>query len=259
MSEDPRKTHYSYEHYKSETVAEGFDALRFGGPIGEIVQHTQEVLLMAAFGPIRGRTILDVGTGTGRAALAFARAGAVVTGIDASEQMLAVARRTAEERTLAATFQIGDAHAIPFADQHFECAVSLRVIMHTPNWQQCVRELCRVAQWRLVIDFPSSQSAAAIESRSRRKKLARGEKVEAYRTLAVNDVRAVIEAAGFKIIGVHKQFVLPINFHKLFNAPVLTNAVESTLAVFGLLNLFGSPVTITAERIPLRQGYGGQV
>ena len=46
----------------------------------------------------------------------------------------------------------------------------------------------------------------------------------------------------------HKQFVLPINFHKLFNAPMFTNAVESTLAVFGLLNLFGSPVTITAER-----------
>lgn len=248
MSVDPENKHYSYEHYKSDTVAEGFDALRFGGPIGEIVQHTQEVLLMAAFGPIRGRTILDVGTGTGRAALAFARAGAVVTGIDASEQMLAVARRTAEERKFTATFQTGDAHAIPFADRQFECAVSLRVIMHTPNWQQCVSELCRVANWRIVVDFPSSRSAASIESRSRQKKLARGEKVEAYRTLAVDDVRAVIEAAGFKVIGVHKQFVLPINFHKLFNSPMFTTAVETTLATFGLLSVFGSPVTITAER-----------
>jgi ubiquinone/menaquinone biosynthesis C-methylase UbiE len=249
VSADPQKNdHYSYEHYRSDKVAEGFDALRFGGPIGQLVQHTQEVLLMAAFGPIRGRTILDVGTGTGRAALAFARAGAVVTGIDASEQMLAVARRTAEERKLNATFQVGDAHAIPFGDKQFDCAVSLRVIMHTPDWQKCVTELCRVAKWRVVVDFPSARSAAAIESRARRKKLARGEKVEAYRVLDVDAVRAVIEAAGFKIIGVHKQFVLPINFHKLFNMPVLTNAVESTLAVFGLLNLFGSPVTITAER-----------
>lgn len=250
MSGDSQKNdHYSYEHYKSETVAEGFDALRFGGPIGEIVQHDQEVLLMAAFGPIQGRTILDVGAGTGRAALAFARAGAIVTGIDASEQMLAVARRTAEERKLTATFQVGDAHAIPFGDRAFQCAVSLRVIMHTPNWKQCVEELCRVAKWRVVVDFPSAKSAAAIESRSRQKKLVRGEKVEAYRVLNVDDVRAVIEAAGFKVIGVHKQFVLPINFHKLFNSPLFTNAVESTLSVFGLLNLFGSPVTITAERV----------
>jgi ubiquinone/menaquinone biosynthesis C-methylase UbiE len=247
---DPgKKDHYSYEHYRSEKVAEGFDALRFGGPIGEIVQHEQEVLLMAAFGPIRERTILDVGTGTGRAALALARAGAVVTGVDASEEMLAVARRTAEERKLTATFQVGDAHALPFADRQFACAVSLRVIMHTPNWKQCVSELCRVANWRVVVDFPSARSAAALESRSRQKRLAKGEKVEAYRTLAVDDVRKVIEAAGFKVVGVHKQFVLPINFHKLFNSPVFTNAVESTLAVFGLLNLFGSPVTITAERV----------
>jgi SAM-dependent methyltransferase len=241
--------HYSYEHYKSDKVAEGFDALRFGGPIGEIVQHDQEVLLMAAFGPIQGRTILDVGTGTGRAALAFARAGAVVTGIDASEQMLAVARRTAAERKLNATFQAGDAHAIPFGDRAFECAVSLRVIMHTPDWKKCVQELCRVAKWRIVVDFPSAKSAAAIESRARQKKLARGEKVEAYRVLDVAEVRSVIEAAGFKVIGVHKQFVLPINFHKLFNSPLFTNAIESTLSVFGLLSLFGSPVTITAERL----------
>ncbi len=260
MSADPQKNdHYSYEHYRSDTVAEGFDALRFGGPIGQMVQHSQDVLLMAAFGPIRGRTILDVGTGTGRAALAFARAGAVVTGIDASEQMLAVARRTAEERKLGAAFHVGDAHAIPFGDQQFECAVSLRVIMHTPDWQQCVAELCRVAKWRVVVDFPSSKSAAALESRARLKKLARGEKVEAYRTLAVDEVRAVIEAAGFRIIGVHKQFVLPINFHKIFNMPALTQAIEGVLRVGGLLRVFGSPVTITAERVPLGQGSGGQV
>lgn len=249
MSEDPRKSHYSYEHYKSETVAEGFDALRFGGPIGQLVQHTQEVLLMAAFGPIQGRTILDVGTGTGRAALAFARAGAVVTGIDASEEMLAVARRSAAERKLTATFQLGDAHAIPFADRQFDCAVSLRVIMHTPDWERCVQELCRVAKWRIVVDFPSARSAAALESRSRRKKLERGDKVEAYRTIGEDDVRGVIEAAGFKVIGVHKQFVLPINFHKLFNAPALTESVEAILRFTGLLKVFGSPVTMTAERL----------
>ena len=249
MSDDREKAHYSYEHYKSETVAEGFDALRFGGPIGQLVQHEQEVLLMAAFGPIRGRTILDVGTGTGRAALAFARAGADVTGIDASAEMLAVARRTAEERKLAVTFQTGDAHAIPFGDRQFECAVSLRVIMHTPDWKRCVEELCRVAKWRIVVDFPSATSAAAIESRSRQKKQARGEKVEAYRTLKVDDVRAVIEAAGFRVIGVHKQFVLPINFHKLFNAPALTQSVEAILRFAGLLKIFGSPVTLTAERV----------
>ena len=43
-------------------------------------------------GDIRGRPVLDVGTGTGRAAILLAKAGGEVTGVDASEQMLAVAR-----------------------------------------------------------------------------------------------------------------------------------------------------------------------
>jgi hypothetical protein len=62
-------------------------------------------------------------------------------------------------------------------------------------------------------------------------------------------VRAVIERSGFRVIGVHKQFVLPINFHKLFNMPMLTEGIEAVLRLTGLLKVLGSPVTITAERV----------
>ncbi len=30
------RNHYSYTHYADQAVAEGFDALRFGGPIGKL-------------------------------------------------------------------------------------------------------------------------------------------------------------------------------------------------------------------------------
>ena len=57
--------------------------------------------------------MLDVGTGTGRAAIALARRGAVVTGVDASEEMLAVARQRAPRTAGAAsTFVSGDAHGL---------------------------------------------------------------------------------------------------------------------------------------------------
>ena len=48
-------------------------------------------------GRFSSATILDVGTGTGRAALLLARGGARVTGVDASEEMLAVARARAAD------------------------------------------------------------------------------------------------------------------------------------------------------------------
>lgn len=240
--------HYSYEHYRSKAVAEGFDALRFGGPIGQLIQETQQAVLLRALAPIEGRRLLDVGTGTGRAALAFAREGAVVTGVDASAEMLAVAERHAAEQGLTATFRVGDAHQLPFADGEFEAAVSLRVIMHTPNWRQCVRELCRVSSARVVVDFPALGSFASIESAIRRLRKALGGKVEAYRVLREADVREVLTASGFRVIEVHRQFVLPINFHKLFNSRRFSTRVEGGLAALGLLRLLGSPVTMVAER-----------
>jgi len=88
----PDRDHYSYAHYANRQVAEGFDALRFSGPIGQLLLDTQEALLLNALAPMAGRRVLDVGTGTGRAAIGLAKAGATVTGVDASNEMLEVAR-----------------------------------------------------------------------------------------------------------------------------------------------------------------------
>ena len=94
---DPKsaREHYSYAHYASRDVAEGFDALRFGGPIGRYLLETQEALLTEVLSPLKGLQVLDVGTGTGRVALGLAAQGARVRGLDASTEMLDVARERA--------------------------------------------------------------------------------------------------------------------------------------------------------------------
>src|SRR5919201_5801665 len=104
------KQHYSYAHYADPATARTFDEKRFGGPIGSIVASTQAKTLADFVGRIQHRRILDVGTGTGRAALLFARGGARVTGIDASEQMLQVGRdRATAEGVTTILFKLGDA------------------------------------------------------------------------------------------------------------------------------------------------------
>jgi hypothetical protein len=67
----PGEDHYSYALYADPATAEGFDALRFGGPIGRLVAESQEQVIASFLDPIGGRHILDVGTGTGRAAIAL--------------------------------------------------------------------------------------------------------------------------------------------------------------------------------------------
>lgn len=244
MSDD----HYSYRLYADASMADRFEAMRFSGPIGTLLAETQDRVIAGFLGDVAGRTILDVGTGTGRAAIGLARKGARVTGVDASAEMLRVARDRAASDQADVVFAVGDAHHLDFGDRAFDCAVSLRVLMHTPDWRRCLAELCRVAGDRVVFDYPSALSAAALQAGWRRALAAAGRPVEAYRVLRASAVRQAVARAGFRIDRVHRQFVLPIALHKALGSRRFTIGLERLLAAIGLLRLFGSPVTVVAVR-----------
>ena len=244
----PSTDHYSYSVYADPAMAEAFDTLRFSGPIGRLIAETQEQVIASFLAPIKGRTILDVGTGTGRAAMALAARGGVVTGVDASAEMLAVAERRAKAASMNVTFTRGDAHGLAFPDRSFDAVTCLRVLMHTPDWRQSLAELCRVARDRIVFDYPAASSAAALQALTRHVTHAFGARVEAYRVFSDRSVRLALEASGFRLADAHRQFVLPIAFHKRLSSAAATVRIEGALSRAGLTRLLGSPVTVMAER-----------
>jgi ubiquinone/menaquinone biosynthesis C-methylase UbiE len=248
VSRRPGDDHYSYTVYADPATARTFDDRRFGGPIGSLVASTQARVLTNMVGRIQERPILDVGTGTGRAALLFARGGARVTGVDASEEMLAIARQRASAEGVKAVFQIGDAHDLEFPDRAFDVAVSLRVLMHTPKWRRCVAELCRVADRLVIVDYPSAISVALLESMMRRVLHTAGMRTEPYQVFTHRTIAGAFDRCGFRIRSVHRQFVLPIALHKAIGSRRLTEATEGLFERTHLLDLFGSPVTLVAER-----------
>jgi ubiquinone/menaquinone biosynthesis C-methylase UbiE len=242
-------SHYSYAHYADQRVAEGFDRLRFGGPIGELVAETQARVLLDFAGPLNGTSVLDVGTGTGRAAMVLARQGAQVTGVDASAEMLEVGEARARAEQIAVQFLQGDAHHLQFPDKSVDLSVSLRVLMHTPDWRQCIGELCRVSRQRVIIDYPASRSVASLQAMARRLKATVGGKTEAYRVFGHREISDTFASHGFRITRVHQLFTLPIAIHKTIGSRAFTERIEGAAARLGLLGLFGSPVTVLAERM----------
>ena len=240
----PGRDHYSYTHWGKREVAARFDKGRFGHPVGQHAAATQEALLIDALAPLEGKHVLDVATGTGRAALALAKRGAVVTGIDASEEMLAIARGRAQESGLTVRFQTGDAHELPFADRSFDAVVTWRLLMHTPHWRQVIGELCRVSRHRVVLDYPKVGSFAILHTIVRR---LRGHAVP-YRLFSERSIRDTLRANGFRIVLTHRQFVMPFGFYRLFGSMKFALGTERVLAKLGLLRLMGTPVTVVAER-----------
>ena len=244
----PPPDHYSSQLYADPAMAEAFDRMRFSGPIGRLIADAQERVMADFLHPIAGLRVLDVGTGTGRGAIALASRGAEVTGVDASAEMLAVAQRRAADAGVHVQFVRGDAHRLAYDDRAFDVVVCLRVLMHTPDWRQSLGELCRVARHRVLFDYPALMSAAALQSAARRLVNMAGGRTEAYRVFADRAVRAALRANGFEVRRVDRQFVLPIALHKGIGSAGLTTSLEGVFRRAGLNWLLGSPVTVVAER-----------
>jgi hypothetical protein len=143
---------------------------------------------------------------------------------------------------------VGDAHHLEFDALTFDTVVSLRVIMHTPDWRQCIAEACRVAKRRVIVDYPSATSAAALQAVARHVAHTLGARTEPYRVFTDSAIRNEFERHGFKVSRQHRQFVLPIALHKALGSRAASQHVERALAAVGLLRLAGSPVTVLAER-----------
>jgi SAM-dependent methyltransferase len=82
-----------------------------------------QVIRRAALG--EGEDVLDLGCGTGNAAVLAARAGARVIGLDAASRLVQVARSRAAAERLPATFLEGDFHSLDFPASRFDAVVSV--------------------------------------------------------------------------------------------------------------------------------------
>jgi SAM-dependent methyltransferase len=113
-------------------------------------EHTAAQLLPAArvvvdhAAPAAGERVVDVGTGTGNAALLAAERGARVTGVDPAARLIGVARERAAERGLDATFEVGEAASLPLADGEAGLTLSVFGVIFAPDPAAAARELARV-------------------------------------------------------------------------------------------------------------------
>ena len=93
-----------------------------------------------------GWRVLDVACGSGNAAIAAARHGCEVVGIDYVPALLARGRRRAEAEGVTIDLLEGDAEAIPFPDDSFDAVLSVYGSMFAPNHRRAAAELMRVCR-----------------------------------------------------------------------------------------------------------------
>jgi SAM-dependent methyltransferase len=105
-------------------------------PLGErIVQRA---------GVRAGEDVLDVGCGTGNAAIRAAQSGARVVGVDLTPELFEAGRRDAAQFGVEVEWVEGDAEALPFEDESFDVVLSTFGAIFAPRHRVTARELARV-------------------------------------------------------------------------------------------------------------------
>jgi SAM-dependent methyltransferase len=94
--------------------------------------------------PAPGERVVDVGCGTGNAALLAAARGAGVTGVDPAPRLLELARQQAAEQALHVTFAPGEAAALPLPDDAADVTLSVFGVVFAFKPPDAAAEMARV-------------------------------------------------------------------------------------------------------------------
>lgn len=130
----------SASRYNFGTLASRYDGW-YQTREGRTFDFLEKQAFITWIGSVRSRgNLLDVGCGTGWWSYFFNHLGFSVTGVDISPEMVAAAR---EKNIPSATFQVADAHKLPFADNSFTASAAIASLEFVKKPQAVVKEMAR--------------------------------------------------------------------------------------------------------------------
>ena len=151
-------------------------------------------IIAAAFAPLAGKRLLDIGCGAGVLARSLSDRGAHVAGVDPNAEALALAR----EAVPTGTFRTAGAETLPLADGSFDGAIFLNSLHHVPrpNMQGALREVARVVEpaGSIVIVEPLAEGSFFFALRP-------VEDETDVRTAAQETLRRALESGAFEQLG----------------------------------------------------------
>jgi 2-polyprenyl-3-methyl-5-hydroxy-6-metoxy-1,4-benzoquinol methylase len=103
-----------------------------------------------------GIRVLDMPIGTGRFAPFYLAKNMEVFGLDASDDMIGVAKRELGQDLDRCNFEIGDALELPYENDYFDLVVCFRFLSHVLSYEQAktsLGELARVGRGQWMIQF----------------------------------------------------------------------------------------------------------
>ena len=160
-----------------------------------------------------GDNVLDVGTGTGEIPLRICHAVSRLEAVDASREMIAVARDNAKLRGARnVTFSVHNSYNLPFRDGTFDAVIVSNLLHIVEHPADVLAEARRVLKTDGRLIAPTYVGRESVRARIFSWVLKRtGHPV--YTRFTSNSLRALIERTGFEVAGqALLKNILPVSF-----------------------------------------------
>jgi ubiquinone/menaquinone biosynthesis C-methylase UbiE len=141
-------------------------------PLGAYEDELENALVFRHVGGVRGKTVLDVGCGTGLYSIRLSESGADVTAVDISLKMIEIARRKAQDRGQYIWYDEADMAKLPYENRTFDMVVSITALEFAADPLLALMEMARVLRpgGKLVVGVLNNDSPWADARRERAKR-----------------------------------------------------------------------------------------
>ena len=227
-----------------ETASDGY-ARRFSGSIGAWMLSVQELFVLRCLSDHPGASVLDVGGGHAQLTEPLLAQGCRVTVLGSDDVCRErIATLVDAEKC---TYVTGNVIALPFDDDSFDFAVSVRLLPHCERWPELLSEMARVSRHGVVVDYPvkSLLNRLAPWLFSLKKRLEGNTRT--WISFGHADVEAALATSGLQVTQRHAQFFWPMVLHRKLKCVSVSRFLERIARLLGLTRACGSPIVLKAS------------
>ena len=215
---------------------------RFAGPVGDWFVETQqnlvkEMLTKQGSGPLK---VVEFGGGHAQNLAPLLASGFEVTVTGSDESCFELIRE--DNLSEAISSVVTDLCNASFADASFDAVLSFRMLAHLGDWQAHVKELCRVSNGYVLVEFPNKRSVNVLADRMFAIKKGVETNTRQYLLFDLAEVTHFFTQQGFELVRVEGQYVLPMALHRLLKWVSLSRFLERVFGVLFSPRRFGSPL-----------------
>lgn len=222
-------------------------AIRFSGNIGKWFLEVQKNCVLKAIGPKKNLNILEVGGGHGQLIPYLLENDHKITVLSSHPDC----RRRIKSYVLNndVNFVVGDLINLPFPNDYFDVAISIRLIAHCNNWQKLIAELSRVSKSQVIIDYPAKESINIFYNLMYNLKKNSEGSTRPFTVFRKYTIQQEFFKNNYKLDQNIPQFFLPMFLYRKIKSRFFAKFSEIFFKICFLTHFLGSPIIASYKKI----------